>query len=61
MINLIVFKERFFYKRVHNLLTDFIVYMYTKVKDLRMKANEVSRTLQVYIREGLEAPSNLPR
>lgn len=46
---------------MHNLITDFVVYMYPKAKDLRMKANEVSRTLQVYIREGLEGPANLPR
>ncbi|KAG5873933.1 hypothetical protein JTB14_014533 [Gonioctena quinquepunctata] len=35
--------------------------MHPKVKDLRMKADEIARTMQVYIREGLEAPSNLPR
>ncbi|XP_019753417.1 nuclear pore complex protein Nup205 [Dendroctonus ponderosae] len=56
-----LYQEQFLYKRMHNLLTDFVVYMYPKVKDLRMKANEVSRTLQVYIREGLEAPASLPR
>ncbi|KAF7266032.1 hypothetical protein GWI33_020609 [Rhynchophorus ferrugineus] len=59
--NQTLYKEQFLFKRIHNLITDFIVYMYPKVKDLRMKANEVSRTLQFYIREGLEAPANLPR
>ncbi|KAL1493157.1 hypothetical protein ABEB36_011268 [Hypothenemus hampei] len=57
----LLYKEKYLYKRMHNLLTDFIVHMYPKVKDLRMKANEVARTLQVYIREGLEAPPSLPR
>ncbi|XP_030766141.1 nuclear pore complex protein Nup205 [Sitophilus oryzae] len=59
--NQTLYKEQFLYKRLHYLITDFIVYMYPKVKDLRMKANEVSRTLQFYTREGLEAPANLPR
>lgn len=59
--NKTLYKEAFLYKRVHNLITDFIFSMYPKVKDLRMKADEISRTMQVYLREGLEAPANLPR
>ncbi|XP_060535293.1 nuclear pore complex protein Nup205 [Cylas formicarius] len=59
--NSTLFKEQFLYKRIHTLLTDFLVYMYPKVKDLRMRANEIARTMQVYIREGLEAPATLPR
>lgn len=59
--NKMLYKEVFLYKRVHNLITDFIFSMYPKVKDLRMKADEISRTMQVYLREGLEAPANLPR
>ncbi|XP_066259964.1 nuclear pore complex protein Nup205 [Euwallacea similis] len=59
--NKTLYKEQYLYNRMHNLLTDFVVHMYPKAKDLRMKANEVARTLQVYIREDLEAPGNLPR
>ncbi|CAH1259504.1 unnamed protein product [Diabrotica balteata] len=56
-----LYKEHFLYKRMHNLITDFIFFMYPKIKDLRMRADEIARTMQVYIREGLEVPSNLPR
>ncbi|XP_057651912.1 nuclear pore complex protein Nup205 [Diorhabda carinulata] len=56
-----IYKEPFLYKRIHNLMTDFIFSMYPKIKDLRMKADEIARTMQVYIREGLEVPANLPR
>lgn len=59
--NEILYKEAFVYKRMHHLITDFIVYMYAKVKELRIKADEIARTVQIYTREGLEAPSNLPR
>lgn len=56
-----LYKEPFIYKRMHHLITDFIVYMYTKVKELRIKADEIARTVQIYTREGLDAPPNLPR
>lgn len=56
-----LYKEQFLYKRIHNLLSDFIYSMYPKVKDLRVKAEEIARTMQAYIREGLDAPVNLPR
>ncbi|KAJ8924600.1 hypothetical protein NQ315_000750 [Exocentrus adspersus] len=59
--NKTLYKEAFLYKRMHNLIADFIFSMYPKVKDLRMKADEIARTMQVYIREGLEPPPNLPR
>ncbi|CAH1170192.1 unnamed protein product [Phaedon cochleariae] len=59
--NKTLYKEPFLYKRIHNLITDFIFFMYPKVKDLRMKADEIARTMQVYIREELDAPANLPR
>ncbi|KAJ3662888.1 hypothetical protein Zmor_007206 [Zophobas morio] len=59
--NDILYKEAFVFKRMHHLLTDFIVYMYPKVKELRIKADEIARTVQIYTREGLDAPPNLPR
>lgn len=55
-----LYKDAFTYKRMHNLMSDFIVYMYPKIKDLRLKADEIARTVQVYSREGLEAPP-MPR
>nr|XP_022904790.1 nuclear pore complex protein Nup205 [Onthophagus taurus] len=59
--NDLIYTEDVLYKRYHNLISDFIVYMYTKVKELRIKADEIARTMQVYANEGLEPPVNLPR
>ncbi|XP_018324440.1 nuclear pore complex protein Nup205 [Agrilus planipennis] len=59
--NDLLYEEEFLLKRMHNLITDFIVLMYSKVKEMRIKADETARTVQVYFNEGLEAPVNLPR
>lgn len=59
--NKMIFKERFYYLRMHNILTDFIVLMQNKVKEMRVRAEDVSRTILAYAQEGLEAPLNLPR
>ncbi|CAH1168718.1 unnamed protein product [Phyllotreta striolata] len=59
--NKTLYKEEFLYKRMHNLIAAFIFSMYPKVKDMKMKADEIGRTMQVYIREGLEVSANLPR
>ncbi|RZC40322.1 nuclear pore complex protein Nup205 [Asbolus verrucosus] len=53
--NDLLYKETFLFKRMHHLITDFIV------KELRIKADEIARTVQIYSREGLDAPPNLPR
>ncbi|PSN57903.1 hypothetical protein C0J52_00218 [Blattella germanica] len=43
-----VYKEEFYVRRLHCLVTDFIVLMPLKVKDLRNRADETARTMQVY-------------
>lgn len=53
--------EEYVVKRMHNLITDFICSKYSKVKELRVQADETARTIQVYTNEGLEPPANLPR
>lgn len=53
--------EEYVIKRIHNLITDFICSKYSKVKELRVQADETARTVQVYANEGLEPPANLPR
>lgn len=53
--------EEFVVKRFHNLVTDFICAKYSKVKEMRVQADEAARTIQVYTNEGLEPPANLPR
>lgn len=41
-------------------MTDLIVQMPLKIKDLRNKADQVARTIFIFQQEGLEPPSNLP-
>lgn len=53
------YTEEYIYKRIHNLFCDFIIQMYSKVKELRMKADETARTILAYTNEGLEAPETL--
>jgi nuclear pore complex protein Nup205 len=55
-----IYKEEFYLRRLHSLVTDLIVQMPLKIKDLRNKADEVARNIFVYQQEGLEPPSNLP-
>jgi nuclear pore complex protein Nup205 len=57
--NEIVFKTEFFYRRIHNLFTDFIEIMHSKVTELRARADETARTVQAYQQQGVEPPSNL--
>lgn len=59
--NELISTEEFVVKRFHNLITDFICAKYSKVKELRVQADEAARTVQVYTNEGLEPPPNLPR
>lgn len=55
-----IYKEEFYLRRLHSLVTDLIVQMPLKIKDLRNKADEVARSIFVYQQEGLEPPANLP-
>lgn len=54
-----IYKQEFFYRRMHNLLTDFIELKYSKIMELRAKADETSRTIDMYTQEGLEPPQHL--
>lgn len=56
----LIHTEELVFRRLHNLFSDFVILMYAKVKELRIKADETARTMQVYSHEGLEAPANLP-
>ncbi|XP_022111764.1 nuclear pore complex protein Nup205-like [Acanthaster planci] len=48
-------------RRLHGLVTDFIVQMPLKVKDMRNRGDDVGRTIMAYELEGVEPPSTLPR
>ncbi|XP_054717049.1 nuclear pore complex protein Nup205-like [Uloborus diversus] len=51
--------QEFFVKRIHNIITDFIVLMPLKIKELRNRGDEAARIIASHSQEGLEPPSNL--
>jgi nuclear pore complex protein Nup205 len=59
--NELIVKTEFFYRRVHILFTDFIELMHSKVTELRARAEETARTVQAYLKQGLDPPANLCR
>lgn len=59
--NELISSEEYVVKRLHNLITDFICSKYSKVKELRLQADEAARTVNIYANEGLEPPANLSR
>ncbi|XP_048578619.1 nuclear pore complex protein Nup205 isoform X2 [Nematostella vectensis] len=52
--------EDYFVRRLHSLITGFIVKMPLKVKELRNHGDEAARILLVHLQEGLEPPEDLP-
>ncbi|RVE42069.1 hypothetical protein evm_013282 [Chilo suppressalis] len=52
-----VWKEEYYQRRIHTLITDFIVLMHSKLMEMRVKADEAARTLQMYMAEGLAPPA----
>ncbi|RZF40837.1 hypothetical protein LSTR_LSTR003347 [Laodelphax striatellus] len=61
LLNENIHKEEFYVRRLHSLLTDFIVLMPLKVKELRNRADEAAKTVQAYAQEGLDPPTSLPQ
>ncbi|XP_078046128.1 nuclear pore complex protein Nup205 isoform X1 [Augochlora pura] len=54
-----IYYEEFYIRYFHTLISDFILLMPLKVKDLRSRADESMRLIQVYQQEGIEPPLNL--
>ncbi|XP_026324048.1 nuclear pore complex protein Nup205 [Hyposmocoma kahamanoa] len=52
-----VAKEEYYQRRVHTLITDFIVLMHSKLMEMRVKADEAAREVQMYAAEGLSPPA----
>ncbi|XP_075990057.1 nuclear pore complex protein Nup205 [Anticarsia gemmatalis] len=52
-----VAKEEYYQRRVHTLITDFIVLMHSKLMEMRVKADEAARAVQMYSMEGLAPPA----
>ncbi|KAF5282238.1 hypothetical protein FQA39_LY17658 [Lamprigera yunnana] len=59
--NEMLYTDEILLRRIHCLLCDFIIQMFSKVKEMRIKADETARVMQAYVQEGLEPPPNLPR
>lgn len=51
--------EEFYLRYIHMLISDFILLMPLKVKELRNRADESMRIVQAYQQEGIEPPMNL--
>lgn len=56
-----LFRTEFYFRRIHFLLTDFIEFMHSKVNELRARADETARTIQIHQQQGLDPPPNLDR
>ncbi|KAH9640566.1 hypothetical protein HF086_000510 [Spodoptera exigua] len=52
-----VAKEEYYQRRIHTLITDFIVLMHSKLMEMRVKADEAARAVSMYAAEGLAAPA----
>ncbi|XP_059051373.1 nuclear pore complex protein Nup205 [Achroia grisella] len=52
-----VSKEEYYQRRIHTLITDFIVLMHSKLIEMRVKADEAARAVQMYAAEGLAPPA----
>ncbi|XP_043228757.1 nuclear pore complex protein Nup205-like [Amphibalanus amphitrite] len=53
--------EEFFVRHVHDLMSEMLVAMPLKVKELRNRADEAARTIQMNQKEGLQPPADLPQ
>ncbi|XP_046735126.1 nuclear pore complex protein Nup205 [Diprion similis] len=54
-----IHNEEFYVRYIHTLISDFILLMPLKVKELRNRADESMRIVQAYQQEGIEPPMNL--
>ncbi|KAK4877381.1 hypothetical protein RN001_009887 [Aquatica leii] len=61
LCNEMVYTDEILQRRIHCLLTDFIVQMFPHVKEMQMKAKETACLMQAFVREGLEPPPHLSR
>ncbi|XP_045513787.1 nuclear pore complex protein Nup205 [Pieris brassicae] len=52
----LVANEEYYQRRIHSLITDFIVLMHSKLMEMRVKADEAARAAQMYAAEGLAPP-----
>ncbi|EDV91738.1 nuclear pore complex protein Nup205 [Drosophila grimshawi] len=55
----VVYEVEFIYRRLHQLITDFIDFMHAKVSELRGRSDETARVMLSFQNAGLESPPNL--
>lgn len=60
-LNEFISSEEFYIRRIHTLITDFIVLMPIKIKELKDKNDEIGRIINAYSVEGIQPPQTLPR
>ncbi|XP_028161417.1 nuclear pore complex protein Nup205 [Ostrinia furnacalis] len=53
----LVWKDEYYQRRIHILITDFIVLMHSKLMEMRVKADEAARAVAMYAAEGVMAPA----
>ncbi|CAH1799487.1 unnamed protein product [Owenia fusiformis] len=62
VLNSTVFhQEEYYMRKMHNLITEFIVHMPLKIKEMRNHGDETARIIMAHLQEGLEPPGNLRR
>jgi len=54
-----IHQEEFYVRYFHTMISDFILLMPVKVKELRSRADESMRLIQAFQQEGIEPPMNL--
>lgn len=57
--NSCIHQEEFYIRYFHTLISDFILLMPVKIKELRSRADESMRLIQAFQHEGIEPPMNL--
>jgi len=55
-----VHEEEHVMRRLHLLFTDFITHMPMKLKDMKVRSEDASKTALLYLEQGLARPPNLP-
>ncbi|CAG0883896.1 unnamed protein product [Cyprideis torosa] len=54
-------KEEFCFRRLHGLVTEFLIGMPLKIKEMRNRADEAARLAEAHMQHGLDPPRNLPQ
>jgi len=56
-----IFSDEFVMRRFHDFFTDFISYMPMKIKEMKMRSEDAAKTANLYSKQGIQRPPNLPQ